>query len=177
MENLNKVNNYILIILFAIFPVLLIFAWVDKQNQIKRTKNLNKLFEEHINKQIEKLREKFRYDLIGEWKLFEGTFSNVMNESWTFNQDGSGKIKYRGVMSGEFVNDFKWRRKGELNIEISYFDKDAKDPVWRDVRYDFCKIQTDCGGAVCLIEVDADEKQKKGFGLSNIPLSYEGSNV
>ena len=161
--------------MIVILPVLLVFAWIEKQNQIKRLKNLDELLEKHTNKQIEKLREKFRCDLIGEWVSFEGTFSTMMNETWTFNEDGSGKIIYRSVMFGEDVDDFKWRRKGEFNIEIVYFGEDETDSNWVDVRYDFGEIQTDCGSVISLVEVDEENNLKKGFGISEIPLSYEGS--
>ena len=168
---MSKVIVCILMFLLMIFPLLLIFAWIEKRNQIKSNKKLDELFEKCKIKKIDTMRVQFRYDLIGEWKSFEGSVSTMRNESWRFNEDGSGKITYRSVMSGEEIDDFKWRRKGEFNIEILYFNEVSIEPQWIDVKYDFCEVQTDCGGVISLIEIDGDGNSKKGFGLCEMPLS------
>lgn len=165
---------YTIIILAAIFVICLIFAKIEKWNQQKRTTHLNNLLIENRKKQIEKLRETFKYDLIGEWSSFEGTISNMMSESWIFNADGKGKIISRSVMFGESIQVFKWRRKDLYSIEISYFD-DEKECNWTEIRYDFCLIPTDCGDIISLVEVDEEKKTRKGFGLAEVPLSYDGS--
>lgn len=165
---------YTIIILTVIFVICLIFAKIEKHNQQKRKSCLNDLFVESQKQQIQKFREKFKYDLIGEWSSFEGTISNMMNESWIFNSDGKGKIISRSVMLGESIQVFKWRRKNLYSIEISYFG-DEKECNWTEVRYDFCLIPTDCGDIVSLVEVDEEKITHKGFGLAEVPLSYDGS--
>jgi len=124
---------------------------------------------------IEDLREKFKYDLIGKWTSCEGTFINVMNEQWVFFLDGSGVTISNSVMSGEEKEEFHWRKKGLFCIEITYSELDDNPTIWIETKYDFCKIQTKCGIVTALVQLDRDTgKPRSGFGLMEVPLSYDG---
>lgn len=173
-EKLNFKSPYVIIILTVVLVIILIFAEIEKRNHKKAIKRLNDLHIESQKQQIEKLREKFKYDLIGEWTSFEGTFSTMMNELWKFDADGKGKITSRSVMFGESVEHFKWRRKDLYFIEISYFDDDEEEEIWIEVRYDFVLTQSDCGDVISLVEVDKENNPEKGFGLMRVPLSFSG---
>lgn len=125
---------------------------------------------------IEELKDKFKYDLIGRWVSCNGTFINVINEVWEFFSNGTGRTISSSVMSGQDTERFKWRRKDLCCIEIAITDPEFDEPdIWREVCYDFCLVPTDYGFLPALIEIDKGTALKKeGFGLMEVPLSYDG---
>ncbi len=125
---------------------------------------------ENNNFDIDELKQIFRFDLIGHWVSCQGTFEAIMSEEWIFCPDGSGSVRRRSVMMQEDRESIKWRKKGEFSIEI-YED----DIGWKTVNYDFCRVPSDGGFMTALIELDIEKKQRNGFGISNVPLSYLGT--
>jgi hypothetical protein len=125
---------------------------------------------------VEELKNKFKYDLIGRWISYEGTFVNIMNEMWEFFSNGTGRTISNSIMSGQDIEEFKWRRKDLYCIEIAITDPEFDEPdTWREVYYDFCLVPTDCGFLPALVEIDKSTGVKrKGFGLMEVPLSYAG---
>ena len=125
--------------------------------------------------EIEKLREKFKDDLVGRWVSELGTFSKLMDEEWRFYSNGSGVIISSSAASGDEIEEFIWRKKSLLCIEISYSEAFEHECVWLETKYDFCKIQTDSGVVTVLVQLDEVTGEfKNGFGLMETPLIYAG---
>ncbi len=125
--------------------------------------------------EIEKLREKFKDDLVGRWVSELGTFSNIMDEEWLFYSNGSGVIISSSTANGDEIEEFIWRKKSLLCIEISYSEAFEHECVWLETKYDFCKIQTDRGVVTVLVQMDEVTGEfKNGFGLMETPLIYAG---
>lgn len=126
--------------------------------------------------QVEELKDRFKYDLVGRWISCEGTFINIMNEIWEFYPNSTGRTISNSIMSGEDIEEFKWRRKDLQCIEMTIFDSEDDEPdIWREVHYDFCLVPTDCGYFPALVEIDSSSGVKrKGFGLMQVPLSFVG---
>lgn len=174
-EKLDFKSPYVIIIITVILIIILIIAEIEKRNHKKKIERLNAFIIASQKQQIEKLRDKFKYDLIGQWTSSEGTFSNILSETWIFGADGKGIITNRNIISGESNEHFKWRRKELYSIEISYSDHDDEDCKWLEVRYNFILTQTDCGDVISLVEVSKDNIPEKGFGLMKVPLSFAGN--
>ncbi len=171
MKNIIE-NIYYLIVLVIVICLTLILLSYEINKRLKRPKmnvqipNMKKIMN------IEELREKFKYDLVGRWASCESTFANIMNEIWIFYSDGKGVTISNSIISGEDKEKFLWRKKDLYCIELSYseFDEPAQ---WIEISYDFCKVTTDVGFVIALVQLDKEGKPRKGFGLMDIPLSYE----
>ena len=74
---------------------------------------------------IDELKDKFKYDLIGCWISCEGTFINIMNEQWEFLSNGTGRTISNSLISGQDIEEFKWKRKS--------FSKSRKIPKYRGI--------------------------------------------
>ena len=165
----------LVIVCFLIFFVCL--KKIISFYEAKRLKALENISDDLKNKHIAELKEKFKYDLVGHWTSCDGTFINIMNEAWIFYSNGKGSIISNSLMLGEDREEFRWRRKDLFCIEISYPEFNEPDAInnWIEVYYDFCKVPTDVGFIVALVQLDNDtKKSKKGFGLMEVPLSYVG---
>ncbi len=125
---------------------------------------------------VEELKDTFKYDLIGLWISCEGTFGSIMNEVWEFLPNNTGRTINNSLMSGQEIEEFKWKRKDLYCIEIAITDSEFDEPdIWREVSYDFCLVPTDCGYLPALVEIDKiTGVKRKGFGLMEVPLSYVG---
>ena len=162
--------QYIIILLVILFFCVLLLE-VGKHKNHKKNKGMIES-EDRENKEIERLREKFKYDLVGRWSSCQGTFTAVMNEVWIFYSDGNGITIDQSAWSGEKKEEFRWRRKDLFCIEICYFEVDEAD-TWIEINYDFCKVPTDCGFVIALVQLDKGKKARRGFGLMEVPLTYE----
>ncbi|MCX7746005.1 MAG: hypothetical protein N2645_03795 [Clostridia bacterium] len=119
-------------------------------------------------KKVEELREKFKNDLVGHWSSCQGTFDSIMNEEWIFNADGTGESISRSL-SREEKEEFYWRKNGERCIDMMFDEGD-----WVEVFYDFKLTATEYGYFPTLVELDPDKNPRKGFGIFEVSLSYEG---
>ncbi len=125
---------------------------------------------------VENMTERFQHDLIGRWVSCEGTFTGIMNEVWEFLPNNTGRTISNSLMSGQDIEEFKWRRKDFYCIEIAITDPEFDEPdIWREVNYCFSLVPTDSGYLPALVEIDrATGVKRKGFGLMEVPLSYSG---
>ena len=125
---------------------------------------------------VEKMTERFKYDLVGRWISCEGTFIGIMNEVWEFLPNNTGRTISNSLMFGKDIEEFRWRPKGSYCIEIAITDSEFDEPdIWREYNYCFCLVPTDSGYLPALVEVDkATGVKRKGFGLMEVPLSYSG---
>lgn len=166
--NFIKSNFGIIIIIIFLFFIIL-YLEIEKRKNLNKNKNKKNESMEYDKDVLDGLKERFKYDLVGHWYSCQGTVDSIMNEEWIFYPDGAGKYISRSIMSDEDIQEFKWRRDNLYTIEINFAD------FWKKTYYDFCKVPTDVGFQIALVEIDEEKNVRKGFGLFEVPLSYVGA--
>ncbi|MEL7143988.1 MAG: hypothetical protein AAFY33_01165 [Cyanobacteria bacterium J06643_4] len=100
---------------------------------------------------------------IGHWKTTSGTFENVMQSHFTFNQDGTGELCKGNAFGLDAPLPFRWRHvsPGELRVFVLYPDisetehaMEIEDETnWDSISYMADVIHNDLGSTPVLRDI------------------------
>ncbi len=136
--------------------------------------------------QIEESRRRFARSLVGCWSTAQGTFNGVMGQHWEVRPGGTGRFTDTGPFGNPSSETrFEWRQSEEFVFELRLIERiahqpeyayelDEEDWEWREIRYDFLAVPTDCGVEIGLVATAKNGSNFGGFFDSTAPLAYCG---